>query len=339
VRWPAETAQPSNFQLQINKDKTDEITQKIQQEKLNDQAREELNLLYVALTRAREHLYISGIESRKKQTNSWYQIIDNGLQDVTELETDENDVNYKTYRHLAYSRELFKQTEDRTEAKDKHFTVDQRLLQPVKVLPASTYLISPSSSSEETNGLSHDNEETLNTDTSSAYSEDLAGWRGTIIHRTIELLCDKEQYPVTQQDIDMIHRYLKNETSLRNPTYILQLDNCIDEAVSVYNDAKFECIFQPITGSKTYNEMPIMYKQGDQAIYGIIDRVIKTDTSVSIIDYKSHRTDDANTLEDTAQQFNKQLSYYRDGILKIWPRCAVNTGILFTHHKELVWLK
>ena len=338
VRWPAETAQPSSFQLQLNKDKTDGITQKIQQEKLHDQAREELNLLYVALTRAREHLYISGIESRKKQTNSWYQIIHDGLEDITEFETDENDVNYKTYRHLAYNSKAFEQAEDNIKTKNRHFTVDQRLLKPVKELPVSTYLISPSSSSEETNGLSHASTESLDTDTSSTNAEKLAKWRGTIIHRTIELLCDKEQYPVTQQDIDVIHQILKTETSLHHPTFIQQLNGCIDEAISVYNDVKFKSIFQPITGSKTYNEMPIMFKQGNQAIYGIIDRVIKIDTTISIIDYKSHRIDNTNCLEETAQQFSKQLSFYRDGILKIWPRCTVKTGILFTHHKQLVWL-
>jgi ATP-dependent helicase/nuclease subunit A len=338
VRWPAKNAQPNSFQLQLNKDKTDGITQKIQQEKLSDQAREELNLLYVALTRAREHLYISGVDSRKKQTNSWYQIIDNGLKDITELETDENDVNYKIYRHLAYSSNSFEQAEDTIKITKRHFTVDQRLLKPVKKLPASSYLISPSSSSEDSHGLSQTNTESSDTDISSPYTEDLAKWRGTIIHRTIELLCDKEQYPVTQQGIEVIHQTLKTETSLHHPTYIQQLNSCIDEAVSVYNDAKFESIFQPITGSKTYNEMPIMYKQGNQAIYGIIDRVIKNDTTITIIDYKSHRTDSTNSLEDAAQQFSKQLSFYRDGILKIWPQCTVNTGILFTHHKELIWL-
>jgi len=339
VRWPAKTAQPSNFQLQLNKDKTDGITQKIQQEKLSEQAREELNLLYVALTRAREHLYISGIESRKKQTNSWYQVINDGLKDITEFETDENNVNYKTYRHLAYDSNKFKQTEDNIKTKSKRFTIDPRLLKPVKALPVSTYLISPSSSSEETNGLFHASTESLDTDTLSTNAEKLAQWRGIIIHRTIELLCDKEQYPVTQQDIDVIHQILRAETLLHHPTFIEQLNSCIDEAVSVYNDVKFESIFQPISGSKTYNEMPIMYKQGNQAIYGIIDRVIKTDTTIRIIDYKSHHIDNTNSLEETAQQFSKQLSFYRDGIVKIWPGCTVKTGVLFTHHKELVWIK
>ncbi len=206
-------------------------------------------------------------------------------------------------------------------------------------MPVSTYLISPSSSSEETNGLFHASTESLDTDTLSTNAEKLAQWRGIIIHRTIELLCDKEQYPVTQQDIDVIHQILRAETLLHHPTFIEQLNNCIDEAVSVYNDVKFEFLFQPISGSKTYNEMPIMYKQGNQAIYGIIDRVIKTDTTIRIIDYKSHHIDNTNSLEETAQQFSKQLSFYRDGIVKIWPGCTVKTGVLFTHHKELVWIK
>jgi ATP-dependent helicase/nuclease subunit A len=47
VRWPADKSRPVNFQLQLSKENTDQMTQQLQQEKLNEQAREELNLLYV----------------------------------------------------------------------------------------------------------------------------------------------------------------------------------------------------------------------------------------------------------------------------------------------------
>ena len=47
------------------------------------QQREEARLLYVALTRARDQLYLMGIEEEVKQSSgtniSWYQLIDEGL--------------------------------------------------------------------------------------------------------------------------------------------------------------------------------------------------------------------------------------------------------------------
>ena len=95
VRWPADRSQPANFQLQLSKDNTDQITQQLQQEKLDEQKREELNLLYVAITRAREQLYISGVAGRGTQNDSWYQIIANGLDSITERETSFDKINSK----------------------------------------------------------------------------------------------------------------------------------------------------------------------------------------------------------------------------------------------------
>ena len=101
IRWPANKSRPTHFQLQLSKENTDQMTRKLQQEKRDEQAREELNLLYVALTRAREQLYISGNASNKKQENSWYHIIARGLESANTQIT-VNDVNCKVIKHLSY---------------------------------------------------------------------------------------------------------------------------------------------------------------------------------------------------------------------------------------------
>ncbi len=338
VRWPAEKNRPKNFQLQLGKEQTDEVTQHLQQEKLAEQAREELNLLYVALTRAREQLHISGIESSRKQKNSWYQIINDGLDSITTSETDADNVNYKAYRHLAYDdNNDIPIKNDSPENTD--FVIDERLLKPVRQLPASPFIVAPSSQTDETASLDDVETDLIHTDTASINSQHLARWRGIMVHRAIELLCNKKDYPATQPKINDIQQHLQTEVSLQNPALIKHLDSCIDEAVSTFNHPDLKNIFSPVADSKTYNEMPIMYKQGEQAIYGIIDRVIKTDDAVTIIDYKSHQLDNGESMKKSAQKFTKQLAFYHDGVKKIWPQQPIKMGILFTHYKEIIWLK
>ena len=339
VRWPADMAQPSNFQLQLSKEKTDNITQKLQQERLTEQTREELNLLYVALTRAREQLYISGIESNKKQNNSWYHIIDNGIDSMTTVETDSDNIGFKTFKHLTYDYNDINLSVDNTSGKQTKIDIDERLLTPIKTMPASPYVIAPSLFADETNDPANSESSSQQTSSTSINSQHLAQWRGIIIHRTIELLCNENNYPATHKNINNIQQHLHNEVSLQHPAFIEHLDGCVNEAASVFNHSDFKSIFKPITANKTYNEMPIMYKQDDRAIYGIIDRVIKSDESITIIDYKSHQLDGTESIEDKAKQFNKQLAFYHDGIKKMWPQHLIKTGVLFTHYKEIIWLK
>lgn len=337
IRWPADKAQPANFQLQLSKDNTDQITEKLQQEKLNEQSREELNLLYVAITRAREKLYISGIASNRRQQNSWYQIIASGLQDLTETETGIDEIKGKLYKHLSYDRANIALAEHDTKTTENPVQIDERLLKPIEA-PSTNDLISPSLHTE---GL-HTEENSLpdsNATETTGNDRDIAIWRGIIIHRIIELLCHAKIYPATEQTINVIQQRVAAEVTLENPAYIEYLDSCVREAVATFNHANCEIIFNPSDNTQTYNEMPLMYMAEQQAIYGIVDRVIKSENRVLIIDYKSHQLEKTETPQDVAQQFSRQLTYYRNGINKLWPTHEVKTGILFTHHKEIVWLE
>ena len=339
VRWPAEKSQPTNFQLQLSKDNTDQITQRLQQEKLDEQQREELNLLYVALTRAREQLYISGVASNRSQNRSWYQIIADGLDDVTERETNIDEINCKVYKHLAYDHSAAEQTNKNVLAEDNSLHIDERLLKPIEIQPKSNFLIAPS--------LHTNFNDSLLIDTPNKYDDsagcnvhlrEVAIWRGTIIHRIIEQLCVAETYPATESTIDEIQQQIKTEVLFSRPAYIDYLDACVKEAVSTYNHADLKFIFKPASETQKFNEMPLMYKQQQQAVYGFVDRVIKSENDITIVDYKSHQLNDGDNAQDSALQFSAQMDYYRSGIKKLWPKHTVKAGILFTHHNEIVWL-
>ncbi len=345
VHWPADATKPVNFQLQLNKDSTDEVTQKLQQKKSDEQSREDLNLLYVALTRAREQLYISGVASSRNKDNSWYQIINNGLHESTEKGSTVNKIGCRSYKHLNYSATppdftSNKITKDNSNA-GLQLDIDNRMLKPFKLKnlknSAELYMLAPSLHADHIQ-IDNPDDSTEETETNKQDSE-LARWRGTTIHRVIEQLCKQTQYPATEQSLQRIRHRLITDIRLRKPANEIYLEECIQEAVTTYNHAAFESVFNPEHLSQAYDEMPLMYKQEQQAVYGVIDRVIKTENKITIIDYKSHQLDNTESTQDVAQQFSTQLEYYRNGIQKLWPSHSVRTGVLFTHHKEIVWLE
>jgi len=173
---------------------------------------------------------------------------------------------------------------------------------------------------------------------------DLAKWRGTIIHKVLEQLCNSRIYPAAIDNINAIQSRLNTETLLDKPNYIDHLEECIEEAVSTYNHNDLQTIFNPATELQTYNEMPLMYldkseaSEKYQSVYGVIDRLIKSENEILIIDYKSHHIETSDPSPAAAQQFSTQLAYYIEGVKNLWPGHNVKAGVLFTQRQEVVWL-
>ena len=337
VHWPADELRPVNFQLQLNKDCTDEATQKLQQKKTDEQTREDLNLLYVALTRAREQLYISGVANSRNKGNSWYQIINSGLQGNTEEGSTVDDIGCQTYNHLKYSAASDISTDVDTNA-DRPIDIDERMLKPFDVEDlqnsSELYMLAPSLQSSTVDNAAGSEVISLN-----KHDTELARWRGTTIHRVIEQLCKQSDYPATEQSLQHVQQQMLADIRLRKPANENHLNDCIQEAITTYNHSAFESIFNPADKAQTYDEMPLMYVQKKQTVNGIVDRVIKTEAEITVIDYKSHQLEITESTQAAAQQFATQLDYYRKGIQKLWPSQTVRTGVLFTYHKEIVWLQ
>lgn len=339
VRWPAENPRPEKFQLQLSKDNTDSITQQVQQEKLNEQKREELNLLYVAITRAREQLYISGSASRKSREESWYQLIASGLDAITECETGDTGICCRVFRHLAYDNAGSEQRSRQETGIITGIEIDERLLKPLTATQSSKAFIAPSLHDGGYHSIDARREQAEDADNDiNVYHRELNTWRGTVIHRVIELLCNSGIYPAQDISSSAIRHAIVAQTLLEKPAFLVNINECIEEAVSTYNHPGFSEIFNPGSDSDSYNEMPIMHLHEQRAVYGIVDRVIKTDDAVTIIDYKSHQLKHEENTRDAASQFTPQLRYYRQGVNKLWPGLAIRSAILFTHQKEIVWL-
>ncbi len=341
IRWPAEKSQPTHFQLQLNKVHTDQITLQLQQEKLDEQKREELNLLYVALTRAREQLYISGVASSRSSNNSWYKIIADGLENVTQAEEGFDKNIYQVYRHLSYKpnkESANKSDNSPTADTDSLLPVDERLLKPISHLPRTNFLLAPSLNSDFGKDSDRIQGMELSSSGETIFHSELAKWRGVTIHKIIEQLCIAGNYPATESGINGIKQSLKTQSRFSQAVFIDYFDDCLQEAVATYHHTAFEFVFHPVTSAQTFNEMPLLFQHQQQGVLGIIDRLIKTENEITIIDYKSHRLLENENAQTVALQFSTQMEYYRQGCKKLWSTQDIKTGILFTHKNELVWL-
>ena len=82
--------------------------------------------------------------------------------------------------------------------------------------------------------------------------------------------------------------------------------------------------------------MPIQYRRGQQIVYGIIDRLVVTDSGIHLIDYKTHRIDSESMAQQLLQRYKQQLELYREGVQRLWPDHPVKAYLLLTDSGKLV---
>ncbi|MCW8831435.1 MAG: PD-(D/E)XK nuclease family protein, partial [Gammaproteobacteria bacterium] len=316
VDWPADTPRPERLQLLPSKPNTDKLTQKIQDKKATAQAREQLNLLYVALTRAREYLFISGVATKKKPSG-WYQLAHNAISSIAD-EQDDGSLHYIFGEHQPEKIAIRKEPEEKRAPLESV----PELQQPIKTLARPEYMIAPSRAR-------HDGAVAF----ISQHDPDAEDGkiRGIIIHRALELLNIKKNLP--QADI---HQILLSEFSLEASTN--ELNECFEEALSTVNNPQFAIIFSPQEPAECLDELPVLYSENGQSTYGLIDRLVIHGNEILLIDYKSHSQADADSCEAMATAFAEQMRLYTQGAQKIWPDHRIKKGILFTSSQRLVWL-
>jgi ATP-dependent helicase/nuclease subunit A len=306
VRWPAATDRPSDFMLLSNARQRDSISEARYQLEMREERRESANLLYVALTRAKNMLVISGCEqASRKQSPSWYEQM---ATTVCE-ESTPSEPWIHTYRQAPVMENA--QGIRETEKVD----IDPRLQQPIPTHPLWQE-IAPSRKLQETEFAS-----------GSAQGRE----RGLAIHRMLQLAT---QTPGGMPDASDIIARLAGESELTSNATLLQ--QCWNEVNSLLKNRNLKWIFSPATGSRIFNEVPIQYRRGQQTVYGIIDRLLVTDTDIHLIDYKTHRIDTELLIPQLAERYKTQLELYREGVRRLWPDHDVKAYLLLTDGGLLV---
>ncbi len=306
IDWPVAAQRPRYFLLTGGKDTLDTFSRQRLAEQQVAEQREEANLLYVALTRAKRVLIVSCAGT---DTDSWYDLIKTPLSACAVVEAD-GSLALESGPRPAPAPAL-------TITTATPAVIDPRLGRRVASVPEDTE-ISPSRRADAS---------------STALIEEDALLRGRAIHRCLELL-SKTPRPM---DTQALRARVAEELGLHADDTALHA--WWTEAQVVVDDPRHRGLFELGASDTAYNETPIQYRVGDRRVFGIIDRLVRCGSRVIVIDYKTHITATPTTLPQLAEPYREQLRLYADGVRALWPDVEIRTALLFTRCNMLYELE
>ncbi len=274
-------------------------------EKLDTLQQSEYNrLLYVALTRAKDRLYITGWENKKSKKDSlgsnWYDLILSSL--PPEITPDKDGIIRITSPQLKEVK-----SEQVTKIESEKATLPSFLrTNPIPEGPLSKPLM-PSKLDDEV----------IETHSAQGKNRDYALRRGTFIHQILQYLPDIE--PQKRRDIAL---KLK-------PQDIEIPENLFD----IFEKTEFQHLFAPTSQA----EVPIVGVLDNQVISGQIDRLSIIDNHVYLVDFKSNQLVPTK-IDDVPLNYKKQLKIYKDLLKQIFPDKVIHTFLLWTENLTLMEL-
>lgn len=305
IDWPVEEKTPRHFLLVPSSAKQDSTTAQLNQIQKDMRSKENANLLYVALTRARQYLFVSGCRGKKGPFIDWYQPVFNALQQLS------GDFDSQ---HLVYAfgdapdaQSILPKAEVSSE---QSFSINPALQHRLASIAAVNTLIAPSKTD-------HITQQSITSTTDSD-----AQLRGVAIHRILELLCNN---PLIDQ-LQLLQR-ITQELKLQD---INEARPWLDIAMHNFNHPALQQIFNPADALQVLNECPVHFMHNNQPVYGIIDRLVVDKDCVMIIDYKTHQQASLDNLLLLAENYRQQMDLYAEACKQLWPGKAIKTFLLFT---------
>jgi ATP-dependent helicase/nuclease subunit A len=288
-------------------------------DKVRGEARDEYRrLLYVAMTRAKQRLVIAGTQGdRKIPDGCWYQLIEDALKPdcVSELADDGAGDVLRFRKHNIEAVEL------------------QTNVLPAAITPGSVPSWLTSNASSERSGPrtvtpSGGEDDAVHTPISG--TRDAALLRGSLMHRLLQSLPDIP----AQRRRQAANDYLARESRELDEE---QRQKIAEEVVVLLADARFAELFAP--GSRA--EVPIvgrlMLDGQTVRVSGQIDRLMVTQASVLIADFKTNRPA-PRRIEDVPSNYVRQLALYRAILTKLYPDKTVHAALIWTEVPDLMEL-
>ncbi|MFV2055823.1 MAG: UvrD-helicase domain-containing protein [Thiohalomonadales bacterium] len=324
VDWPIDSPLPQQYFMRTDKKRQDKQTQAILDRLGVDDQQEDAHLLYVAITRPKQFLYISGVAPLKGDDLGWYGIIRSQCENHSDttnttsggllMQSGVRPPKSTSIKEIAVKKSEIKLidlpniTDD---ASKKHFSVSPSRM--VNGQPRSF---------QNNQNLAASNDDNKRGD---------AALRGQFIHRAIELLSNGYKQDYTQ-------RQLVTESLITTLTENEIMD-FVHEAQAVIEEPECRDIMQGDGLIEAYNEIPISYiNENHSHISGIIDRLAVYKHEIYIIDYKTQQCKSTTELQLIAESYRPQMSLYAQGVKKIWPQARVHCIIIFTHRPYVIRL-
>lgn len=294
----------------LGKDQTLGPLAEAAQAKLTALRQEHWRLLYVALTRAEEALFIGGSlnkrEAKKREPHeeSWYA----RLAPLFDGEQVDDPIWGWRKEWGARARPLDEQTAP-DPAEPAGPDLPRWASAPIGPEPRPPRPLAPSSAGEDAGA-----EPPLPPDAARH-----AARRGSLIHALLERLPDVA--PADRSDAAL--RWLERQAADLAPDARAEM---LDAALAVLGHPDFAAIFSP----QALAEVPLAATVDGVVVAGTADRLLIEDTRVTVVDFKTTRRP-PGSAEAIPLSTLRQMAAYAAALEAIYPGREVRAGVLYTH--------
>ena len=300
VGWPADHQRPEYFVLVPPVQKRSKLLVKLTEDRHRRNKKEEMNLLYVALTRAKQYLFISASGKAKSTHENWYQLIKKSCDEQ------------KTFGDNPLA--ALNSTTPGVVTAASESSVDLKLFSDEVPLNTVPQQIEPSSV------VAIDKERFATRATS-----DEARQHGSMIHQALELL-NRQRYDS--------YAAFKQEFEMHSDGGDELIDACTKEAWLLIHKPELAVLFDKTRYRQSYYEMPLLYEHNEGPIvYGKVDQVCITKDQVWVVDYKTSRPPEHHRerfYQELATRYLPQMRCYKEGVAKLFPNKKIKLSLLFT---------
>jgi ATP-dependent helicase/nuclease subunit A len=298
-----------------SKDQEEGRTSALSEENKALRDQEYRRLLYVAMTRSRDRLYIGGWEgSRKTSDDCWYNLIDTAFGKIAD------EVVTSTGETVLRLSNPQTEKPDGKSVSDTHTSAETALtpdwaLRPPAPEPEPVKPLSPSRMSQ---GEEPPVRSPFDGDDGARFK------RGTLIHRLLESL------PALDPDkrADAASRYLSRPVHDLDTS---QQSAIVREVMAVLQDPEFA----PLFNAGSMAEVPINGVVGGNIISARIDRLAISETTISVIDYKTNRPP-PHTTDAVAPAYLQQMALYRCLLRQVFPNQNIACILAWTDGPRLM---
>lgn len=281
--------------------------------------REYRRLLYVAMTRAEDRLYVCGWESSQQPPlHCWYKLIEAGMAKAGGVETDE----FLAQAEEIDDAEVCRIRSDQTgepENKGDTATAAAAKLPAWAIAPAPAEVLPPKPLAP-----SRPLGEEPPVISPLAAPDAQRFQRGRLIHallQTLPGLPDQQKPRVAQTYLAQAGHGLARA----------QQKDIADEVLAILAAPEFK----PLFGPNSQAEVPIVGHVGATIVSGQLDRLVAEDDGILIVDYKTNRDAPAAAAE-VPGVYLRQLAAYRAVLGQIYPDRPVRCALLWTLEPKLM---
>lgn len=264
-------------------------------------------LLYVAMTRAADRLYIAGYRgSRKEREHSWYNILSQAIREDEWSVELEGGV-WRIENEQVADPDKFRKKSD---VQEKDIVLPDWVFDVAPEEPALPRPLAPSKPDEE------DPEVFLSPLKSSSGDRFK---RGNLTHKLLQFLPDLNE----EERREAAPWFLRKNASDFSDSV---RDSIASEVLEILGNPEFSCFFAE--GSMAEVSVTGLTDDG-RIVSGQIDRLVVGEEDIWIVDYKTNRPPPKDP-KDVPKIYRDQLYAYRDSIQKIHPSHKIHMALLWT---------